>query len=399
MPVSPYGAEVRLLLRSALVLFTFTVVVGILNGTDLVDFDRKTLLTHVHAGTLGWITMSVIAATLWLFALGDRPTEGRSPITMLALFAIAAIAAYSLAFLTTVGVLRPIVGGFVLIAIVGAFLWVLRQTPGRLLSVPHVGILAAVTMSVVGAVLGVLLGYRLANGSNVVPATAAEAHPAAMVVGFLVPVGMAFIEWVLDPTSITRRATLAGWLQIVLPFTGGVSAMIGLLLSMPVLVTIGLPFELIGLAILVVRMREPLVAALNVAEIGPRRHGPLALIFLVVNIGLLVYLVVNYFSQEKAPPINVLLALDHSIFVGVMTNSIFALIALFRRPVAPIVDQIVFFGLNLGLIGFLAGLLMDTAILKQVSTPVLGAAILVGVVANVMALGGGAEAPATTRAR
>ena len=59
MPTSPYASEVRLLLRSALVLFTFTVVVGILNGTDLMEFDRKALLTHVHAGTLGWITMSV----------------------------------------------------------------------------------------------------------------------------------------------------------------------------------------------------------------------------------------------------------------------------------------------------------------------------------------------------
>ena len=71
MPTSPYGSEVRLLLRAALLLFTFTVVVGILNGTDLVNFDRKVLLTHVHAGTLGWITLSVFAGSIWLFSLGD----------------------------------------------------------------------------------------------------------------------------------------------------------------------------------------------------------------------------------------------------------------------------------------------------------------------------------------
>ena len=59
MPTSPYRGEVQLLLRSALILFTVTVVIGILNGTDLVDFDRKALLAHVHAGTLGWITISV----------------------------------------------------------------------------------------------------------------------------------------------------------------------------------------------------------------------------------------------------------------------------------------------------------------------------------------------------
>lgn len=392
MPTSPHVREVRLLLRAALLLFTFTVVVGILNGIDLVEFDRKFLLTHVHAGTLGWITMSVFAATFWLFALGDRAPEGRSTVWMLAVFTTVGVVAYSLAFLTTFGVLRPIIGGFVLIAIVLALVWALRQMPGRTLSVPHLGLLAALVMSVAGALLGVLLGYRLANGSNVVPATAAEAHPAAMVVGFLVPVGMAFIEWVLDPTSVSRRATLAGWLQIMLPFTGGVMAMIGLLLAIPPLLLVGLPFEIIGLGILIFRMRGPLASAMNLGAVSAQRHGPLALIYLIVNIVILVYLVVNYFSQEIAPPIHVLLAMDHAIFIGVMTNSIFAVIMLFRRPVAPIVDQIVFWGLNLGLAGFLVGLLLDSAPFKHASTPVLGLAILVGVVANVMALGGGDEA-------
>ena len=74
-----------------------------------------------------------------------------------------------------------------------------------------------------------------------------------------------------------------------------------------------------------------------------------------------------------------------------MTNVIFAVIMLFRRPVAPIIDHVVFFGVNLGLIGFLAGLLLDSGPIKQVATPVLGIAILVGVVGNVMALGGGVE--------
>ena len=134
MPTSPHAREVRLLLRAALLLFTFTVVVGILNGIDLVEFDRRALLTHVHAGTLGWITMSVFAAAFWLFALGDRAPEGRSAVWMLAVFTTISIVAYSLAFLTTFGVLRPIVGGFVLIAIVIAFVWALRQLPGRTLA-------------------------------------------------------------------------------------------------------------------------------------------------------------------------------------------------------------------------------------------------------------------------
>ena len=334
----------------------------------------------------------MFAGSIWLFSLGDVAPQGRSTVWMLAMLSLVSITAYSLAFLTTYGVLRPIIGAVVLVAIVWAFAWVARRTRGRTISVPHVGLLAAVTMSVAGAVLGVLLGYRLATGAEVIPASASAAHPATMVVGFLVPVGMAFIEWVLDPSSITRRASIAGWLQIGLPFLGGLLAMVGLLLWIPALITFGLPFEMIGLVILAVRLRGPLMAGLAaIGHDGPKRHGPFAFVFLIVNIAMLVYLVVNYFSLELEPPLNQLLALDHSIFIGVMTNVIFAVIMLFRRPVAPIIDHVVFFGVNLGLIGFLAGLLLDSGPIKQVATPVLGIAILVGVVGNVMALGGGVE--------
>ena len=49
----PLRREVLLLLQVAMVVFIWTVVIGILNGTDMVDFNRKTVLSHVHAGTLG----------------------------------------------------------------------------------------------------------------------------------------------------------------------------------------------------------------------------------------------------------------------------------------------------------------------------------------------------------
>ena len=47
---APYIAQVRLLVGAAMVIFVFTVVVGILNGIDVIDFDRKTILTHERWG-------------------------------------------------------------------------------------------------------------------------------------------------------------------------------------------------------------------------------------------------------------------------------------------------------------------------------------------------------------
>src|ERR671925_395446 len=90
----PYRSQIRWLLQAAMAIFVFTVIVGILNGADLVEFDRKTLLTHVHTGTLGWITTSVFAAVLWLFG-GTRKVGWRDGLARwLPAFTVIAVVAY-----------------------------------------------------------------------------------------------------------------------------------------------------------------------------------------------------------------------------------------------------------------------------------------------------------------
>ncbi len=390
---SPYAGEVRLMLRAALLLFVFTVVVGILNGVDLVEFDRRTLLTHVHAGTLGWITIGVLAASVWLFGLG-APAAGLP--RAIAFAAPATIVAYSLAFLTTYGVARPILGTLTGVVLLVGFGWAVMQAPGRTLSTPHVGILAALAMSVVGSVLGVLLGYLLSTPESGLPEALGAAHPASMVVGFLVPVGMCLIEWAVDPDSIHRRAGIAGWLQIALPFTGGLLAVVGLLGNIPPLLAIGIPLEVIGLLILVVRTRRALLgAAARLMEPGPARHGLLALVYLVANISILFYLVSTYLSKNLEPPEHLLLGLDHAIFIGVMTNGLFALIARFRGPVKPVGEQVLFWGLNIGVGLFVIGLLAQVRPLIHAGTPILGLALLHGIASAFIALGrANTEAPA-----
>src|SRR2546427_7093668 len=65
-----FAAETRLLFRVALAIFTVTVLIGILNGFHFVELSRAVLLTHVHAGTLGWITLVATGAAFWLYADG-----------------------------------------------------------------------------------------------------------------------------------------------------------------------------------------------------------------------------------------------------------------------------------------------------------------------------------------
>ena len=56
----------------AMAVFVVNILIGILNGADAVEFDRNQILTHVHAGTVGWLTLTIVASTFLLFRAADR---------------------------------------------------------------------------------------------------------------------------------------------------------------------------------------------------------------------------------------------------------------------------------------------------------------------------------------
>lgn len=374
----PFSIEIAVLFQAAMVIFVFTIVVGILNGTDAVDFGQKTILTHVHTGTLGWLTLSVFAASLWLFGRGDGLTRGvLLSGRILAYAAIVTFLAYNYTFFTTYGEMRPTVGGFALASIVGFLGWVLLRIPHVELTTPHLGFLAAVGTSVAGGMLGVLLGIRLATGNDVLPDGGEDAHPATMVIGFLIPMGMALAEWALTWPR-PERVTRLGAVQMALPFTGGVFVMFGLLLDATPLIMISLPFEIVGVAIFAYRM-WPALRTVDWLARGKGRFASTGAIFIAANIALFVYLAQKYEGDFDLAPEHEILALDHIMFIGVMTNSLFALLlaaSAERESRWPLADHLIFLGMNIGLLGFAAGLFWDVTLPKRLFTPIMGAALL-----------------------
>jgi hypothetical protein len=379
----PYRSQIRLLLATALILFVFTVVIGILNGTDLVDFDRKVLLTHVHVGTLAWITLSVFASTLWLFA--DRPLEGGLDrwARVGAPLAAGTVLAYDLTFLTTTGWSRPVLGTLTALAIVGWFLWAVALARRTEVSVPMWGLLAALATSVTGGVLGVLYGILVASegDAKVLPAGGEDAHPATMVVGFLVPVGLALVEVWLRPDEARTPATRAGFWQMALLFLGGFTLMLGVLLDAVPLITLNLPFEIIAIGIFLRRNW----ASLRTVGWGEGRPPPFlaaATVAVIWNLGMLIYLISKYADDFDAAPDRLLLALDHTMFIGVLTNALFAQLLAATRATRDIwawADRVVFWFVNVGLAGFWFGLVIDEAWPKRAFTPFMGVGILLAV--------------------
>jgi len=115
---------------------------------------------------------------------------------------------------------------------------------------------------------------------------------------------------------------------------------------------------------------------------GYQRSAALTTMFLVINIGLFVYLIVRYEGDLAYAPQREILALDHVMFIGVMTNSLFGLVnAQLRRGLPAWTHHVIVVATNVGLVGFALGLMLDETALKRAFTPVLGGGILVAVVA------------------
>src|SRR3979409_612058 len=98
-------AEARTAFQYGLAIVTLPALLGLANATQLFGaLDRNTLLTHLHSGTLGWITMGVIGIAIWIFA---REREDLfAPVMLSAL----CTAAYVMAFWSGVYILRGVFG-------------------------------------------------------------------------------------------------------------------------------------------------------------------------------------------------------------------------------------------------------------------------------------------------
>ncbi len=379
---SSTDGSARLLYQAALSLFVFTVVVGILNGMDVVEFGHQTLMTHVHAGTLGWISLCVFAAALRMFD-GDAAHRGRSGSLTRNLPAISVltITIYVITFFSTTGIGRPIAGAVALLVMACWFVWVIVQSRSMVLSVPRLAIVAALTSLAIGAVLGVLLGIQLSGEADVLPDGGEDAHPASMVIGFLIPVGMGLAETILRPQFRDEPADRRGRLQVGFPFVGGILVMAGLLADVTPLVGLSLPFEIIGVGIFIRRM-WPAIKQVEWKSTSYARGATLTALYLTINIALFVYLIVRYEGDLDLAPQREILALDHVMFLGVMTNTLFGLVSLrLRGPLPAWTHHFILVATNVGLLGFVCGLLFDVTMLKRGFTPLLGAGILLAVVA------------------
>jgi hypothetical protein len=240
----------------------------------------------------------------------------------------------------------------------------------------------ALLFLVIGGVLGILLGLQLAEVEIVPPENAEQlggAHPAAMVIGYVILAGVALVEWLVrgDRGPVLREAK-AGAVQMSLVFVAGLFAMLGVLLDNDPMLQLSVPLEVIGLGILVWRLRSFLAPA-QWGRTVPGTMARTAVIGLIAGVALFIYVVSLFVSgaefEEIAP---VLLAVDHLNFIMVMTNLIFAMMAV-ASVVSETANRLIYWGVNVGVVGFAVGLFTENATIKRIFTPIMGVALLYGI--------------------
>lgn len=381
MGAAPPG--VRTLFRAALVIFVITVVIGILNGIDVWDPPRDTLLTHVHAGTLGWITLAVFAAAIWMFGGDGKAKPGALPM-----FSIIALSLYILAFWsgdifnTEESIQRPIGGTLAFIAMVWMLVWVFRAKRGENWNVAEFGMGLSLAFLVFGAILGVLLGLQLADVEIVAPENArrlGDSHPGAMVAGYVVLAALALIEWMMPDREIpSLKESKAGVVQMLLLFVAGLLLVIGFLVDVEALYSAAVPLQVVGAIILIVRFRKELAPAKwRGASINRFVRTPvIGLIIVVVLIAFLISKFTGGADFEEIAPIAV--SMDHFNFLMVMTNLLFAAMIVVSTT-SETANKIIFWGTNVGVVGFAIGIITENDVLKRIFTPILGLALLYGI--------------------
>ncbi len=369
----------RALYLVSMATFVVTVSIGILNGADVVEFDQNQLLTHVHAGTIGWITLGFVATAAWLFQRSD----GRLIATLAVLVPL-----YVAAFYTGNFGARAVTGTVLLIAIVWLIAWTWRFGLAER-SLPRLAVVLGLTTFTYGAIIGVLLQIQFATGNQVLPSggDVIGAHAATMIFSYLILVAMGVLEWRVKGTAGLPRL---GLVQVLALFIGGAVLAAALLLlpgdQLMAPAGIDAALQLTAVVLFVVRV---VPAAIRAAWRGggPGLYFAASSLFVIVAIAMFIYLIGLVTAAEgdiTAVPAGVGLASDHATFIGVVTNLLFGLLFTLtadRRDVWSWADRLVFWAMNAGLLVFMVGLITETTIAKEIGAPVMGTAILVGLAA------------------
>jgi hypothetical protein len=401
----------RIAFSAAIVIFMYTIVIGILNGADLWEPEHDVLMSHVHSGTLGWVTLGVASIIMLIVSDGRHvPPDELRRVTAMTWSLIGAIVLYALAFLAGDSIFedriqRPIVGTLLFVVVIWLLWWFVGQVlDDDRVSAAKLGLLLAWISLLIGAVFGVILGLYTANGEvpglgDETAARVADAHPPAMVIGFLLVATFSIVEWMLFDDDRGRL----GYVQVWLLFVAGIVINIAFVTGTDEQLAGPANLLMIAAAVIMLWRSRRLLTPASWQGAGTGRFPRFAMLFLVYYLVLLTILIswiirdIVDFEVLTESQEGLLLAFDHVMFIGVMTNIMFGVLATyFASSRTQPANRIVEIGVNVGIIGFSIGLISTTTVLKQIFAPLMGISLLIALTIYLREIRASEPAPAVT---
>jgi hypothetical protein len=226
-------------------------------------------------------------------------------------------------------------------------------------------------------------GLAMAFSWDWAPAVLFEAHPATMEVGFIIPVAMALAEWGVRRGHLETPLTRGGKAQAGLMLLAFLWVLGFTLLRLPEVAGAGIVFAIIGLVVFYVRVGRLLRATSPTAR-SAERHAMAGALWLGVTIVYIFVAIQLAGGDFVAIPRERLIAFIHLMGVGATTNALLAFVVHLSRRVSrtSAVDDVVFWGVNVGLAGFAFALTAEMPGLYAVFVPVMGLGLLVAIGAH-----------------
>lgn len=377
--------QLRIIFIGSGLLFLINNYFGFANALTDGEIARSQVLIHLHAGSIGWITLSAIGVGIWVVT-GDRDVSPGYErwVRFLGWAAVLVFAAYIpnfwLAFLpgdVAITTFLPIFGSLAVLVLWASAIFVLSQLR-RQETLTTVQLLAAGALLVasIGATVGALLGLERVIGTFL-PISGDDrvgAH-AGMMDTYLFLAAAAIIEWMIRPMSRWSWAGLgqaAAWtigatLVPIAFFVNGIGALLpvfGILL-------------LLGLAIFLVRIAWRALLQGPVGESQPA-WAFFGAAWLVAFMGL--FLVgVGTGGDFASLPAWWGVAFVHAGFVGMMTNLLLGVHAARSAEASATMawgEPFARWTINLGLLVFIG---LEIAADIRLGALVMGIGILAGV--------------------
>ena len=387
--------HIRILFLGSALLFLINIFFGFDNALTPPEtiIPRWQVLVHLHAGTIGWITLSVIGLMIWVFSAGRELTDsyvrGVQALVWTGVIVFGSyITSFGLAFnfLGSAFILLPIFGTLSALVIWWALIFSLAQLRRQpVVTTVHLLVVGALLVVAVMAILGVLIGLEHVIGFFVPGADRIGVH-AGLTTLYLALAATAIVEGLVTKKP-DARWTGAGLAQVLALTIAAFLFLGGILLFLEVLFLLGIILVILGTGLFLARAGRFALAR------NPLGSNDAAWVFfgtawLVVSVTLALVT-----PDPAALPRYLLIVFIHVAFVGMMTNLLLGLYASRTREVGHLLrswEAVSILLINLGLLVFF---LFEIVADARLGAVVMGIGVLLGVLTMITRLGatGGAS--------